>query len=216
MKYIKFTYVDYITGVSVYSEPALNGSKFPAVEGLEFIWARESEYPTETPEFFGTSPDSSPTQVEGVLGVFPQLDWEQMRRDELQVRGATPEAKWEAIKVERDRRMYLGVKVGAHWYHSDSASRIQQLALVMMGAAIPKGLQWKTLSGAAVPVFVEMTQALALELFQATVASDHAVFLAGETHRAALESSNEPASYSFDAGWPTAFKDKNSASFEMS
>jgi len=38
------------------------------------------------PEFFGTCPDDSPTQVEGVLGVFLQADWEQMRADEMRAR----------------------------------------------------------------------------------------------------------------------------------
>ena len=44
---------------------------------------------------------------------------------------------WERIKTERDRRKSLGVKVGSHWFHSDDASRIQQLALVMMGQGLP-------------------------------------------------------------------------------
>ena len=54
MKHLKFTYVDAITGVSVAAEPALNGTKFPAVPGLAFVWARESAYPTPVPEFFGS------------------------------------------------------------------------------------------------------------------------------------------------------------------
>jgi len=86
MKYLKFTYVDATTGISIAAEPAMNGTKFPAVPGLEFAWARESQYPTGVPEFFGTCPDDSPTQVDGVLGVFLQADWEQMRDDEMRAR----------------------------------------------------------------------------------------------------------------------------------
>jgi len=86
MKYLKFTYVDAVTGISIAAEPAMNGPKFPAVPGLEFVWARESRYPTPVPEFFGTCPDDSPTQVDGVLGVFLQSDWEQMQRDEMRAR----------------------------------------------------------------------------------------------------------------------------------
>ena len=86
MKHLKFTYVDAITGISIASEPAMNGPKFPAVPGLEFAWARTSAYPTPVPEFFGTCPDDSPTQVDGVLGVFLQTDWEQMQRDEMRAR----------------------------------------------------------------------------------------------------------------------------------
>jgi len=86
MKYIKFTYVDAVTGISISTEPALNGTKFPAVPGLEFVWARESQYPAPVPQFFGTCPDESPIQVDGVLGVFLQTDWEQMRADEMRSR----------------------------------------------------------------------------------------------------------------------------------
>jgi len=86
MKYLKFTYVDAITGISIAAEPAMNGPKFPAVPGLEFVWARESRYPTGVPEFFGTCPDDSDTQIDGVLGVFLQSDWEQMRADEMRAR----------------------------------------------------------------------------------------------------------------------------------
>lgn len=116
-------------------------------------------------------------------------------------------AAWERIKAERDRRKYLGVKVGQHWFHSDDPSRIQQLALAMMGAAITAGLQWKTLTKTSVPVFVDMTPALASGIFQATAASDAAIFAAAEAHRLAMEASNAPESYDISGGWPASFED---------
>lgn len=88
MKHIKFTYVDSITGISIASAPATNGPAFPDIEGLQYEWARESQYPTDVPEFFGTCPDASGVQVDGVLGVYLQADWEQMRLDELAARAA--------------------------------------------------------------------------------------------------------------------------------
>ena len=91
MKYLKFTYVDAVTGISIASEPAANGPVFPPVSGLEFVWARESHYPTNVPEFFGTCPDDSNVQVDGVLGVYLQADWEQMREDELRARNPVPQ-----------------------------------------------------------------------------------------------------------------------------
>jgi len=112
------------------------------------------------------------------------------------------------IKRERDRRKYLGVKVGAHWFHSDDASRIQQLALVIMGANIPPGLQWKTLTFTPLPVFVTMTQALAQGIFQATAASDAAIFAAAEAHRLAMEASAEPQDYDLSTGWPPSIEDE--------
>lgn len=86
MKYLKFTHVDSVTGISVVSAPARNGPSHPAIVGLQFVWARESAYPTNTPEFFGTCPDDSDTQIDGVTGVFTQADWEQMQRDEMHAR----------------------------------------------------------------------------------------------------------------------------------
>lgn len=90
MQYIKFTYVDALTGVSIASEPAANGPAFPPVAGLEYAWARESQYPTAVPEFFGTCPDSSDTQIDGVLGVFSESDWAGMREDEMRARNPVP------------------------------------------------------------------------------------------------------------------------------
>lgn len=91
MQHIKFTYVDSITGTSVAKQPATNGPVFPAVTGLEYAWARESRYPTDVPEFFGICPDDTDTQVDGVLGVYVQQDWETMRDDEMRARNPVPQ-----------------------------------------------------------------------------------------------------------------------------
>ena len=91
MQYIKFTYVDAVTGISIASEPAANGPVFPPVSGLEFAWARESQYPTDVPEFFGTCPDDSNVQIDGVLGVYVQADWEALWADEMRARNPVPQ-----------------------------------------------------------------------------------------------------------------------------
>ena len=117
-------------------------------------------------------------------------------------------AVWEVIKSERDRRTSLGVKVGSHWFHSDQQSRTQQLGLVLLGANIPAGLQWKTLTTTPPPVFVTMTPALAQNIVAATAANDTAIFTAAEQHRIALESSSAPQNYDFSVGWPTSIEDE--------
>lgn len=108
---------------------------------------------------------------------------------------------WENIKAERNRRKAGGVKVGAKWFHSDDASRIQQLALVMMGAGLPAGLQWKTMDGS----FITMTPALAQQVFTGQAASDQAIFAVAEGHRVAMEASADPAAYDHSTGWPKVF-----------
>jgi hypothetical protein len=115
---------------------------------------------------------------------------------------------WEAIKTERDRRAAMGVKVGAHWYHSDQKSRTQQLGLVMLGQNIPAGLQWKTLSYSPNPVFVTMTPALAQGIVMSTAASDTAIFTAAEVHRMTMEASAAPQDYNFSAGWPVSIEEE--------
>lgn len=108
---------------------------------------------------------------------------------------------WGNIKAERDRRKAGGVKVGAKWFHSDDASRIQQLALVMMGAGLPAGLQWKTMDGS----FITMTPALAQQVFTGQAASDQTIFAVAEAHRVAMEASADPAAYDHSTGWPKVF-----------
>lgn len=138
---------------------------------------------------------------DGVKFSKPLIDLVAVRKD-----------KWTAIKAERDRRKSAGVKVnidatvGDKWFHSDDPSRIQQLGLVMMGASVPVGLQWKTMDGS----FVTMTQALANKLFNACAAQDQAIFKKAEEHRAAMEAAVNPANYDFaqDAArtkWPVIF-----------
>jgi hypothetical protein len=68
------------------------------VVGLQFVWARESDYPTNVPEFFGTCPDTSDTQIDGVLAIFEQGDWEQMHLDELNRR--KPDPKMVGVEFE--------------------------------------------------------------------------------------------------------------------
>lgn len=109
--------------------------------------------------------------------------------------------KWREIQAERDRRKAAGVRVGGHRFHSDPESRIQQLGLVMMGASIPAGLQWKTLDSA----FVTMTPTLAGGIFAATAASDQGIFAAAEAHRATVNAMSDLAAisaYDHLVGWP--------------
>lgn len=109
---------------------------------------------------------------------------------------------WNRIKEERDRRTQAGgYNVGNKWFHSDQFSRSQQLGLVLLGANIPAGLQWKTMDGS----FVTMTQQLAGQILAAGAASDQAIFAVAETHKAALEACNDPSAYDFSGGWPKGF-----------
>ena len=127
MKHIKFTYVDAITGISIASEPAANGPVFPPVAGLEFVWARESHYPTDVPEFFGTCPEDADTQVDGVLGVYVQADWETMREDEMRTRNPVPQQ----VTMRQARLALL------------SAGLLDDVELVIAAAGRAAQLEWE-------------------------------------------------------------------------
>lgn len=103
MKYVKFTYIDRLTGKSVAVEPAANGPVFPSIPGLEFEWARESQYPTNVPEFFGTCTEVA--KVEGFLAELSQYDYDNMKADEMQARSTVPSS----ITMRQARLALLGV-----------------------------------------------------------------------------------------------------------
>lgn len=110
---------------------------------------------------------------------------------------------WEDIKVYRDHLVQTGgYKAGAHWYHSDTFSRTQQIALVIMGASIPVGITWKTLDNGYVP----MTQSLAGQIFAAAAAQDAALFAKAAYHKAGIDASSDPDSYDWRVDWPETYQ----------
>lgn len=122
----------------------------------------------------------------------------QMKRDHV----------WESmIKAERDRRKSNGVLVTVpetgvqKWFHSDDTSRIQQIALTIMGASIPANLQWKCLDG----TFVTMTAPLASAIFQTSAYFDQQNFANAEQHRAAMMQAADPLAYDYSTGWMPTF-----------
>lgn len=109
---------------------------------------------------------------------------------------------WEQIKAIRDRLQANGVKVGNHWFHSDLSSKIQQLGLVMMGAGIPAGLKWKTMSGEQ----ITMTQQLAGQIFGAQAAHDMTLFGVAESLKASMNTMQDPTSFNVNQGWPETYE----------
>ena len=106
---------------------------------------------------------------------------------------------WEKIKEERDRRkLDSGYKVGEFWFHSDNTSRIQQIALVILGANMPSGLLWKTMAG----TFVPMTPTLAGQIFATAAASDTTLFGVAEVKKQEVYASEDPESIDIMTGWP--------------
>lgn len=133
---------------------------------------------------------------------------------------------WEKIKVLRQDRQYLGVKIttvnGQFWVHSDEPSR--SLHLGMVGAAIlhilnavvgittlplfPANLVWKTMQKNAQgqPIFIQLDYVLALQIFAADKAMTSDCFQIAEYHRLQMESSADPLNYNYHVGWPAVYE----------
>lgn len=102
--------------------------------------------------------------------------------------------RWEKLKTIRDELTDNGgCLVQGKWFHTDPKSKQQQMALTMMGQNIPANLMWKTMDGS----FIEMTPALAAELFAAQVAREATIFNLCEAKRLDDTPVNE--------GWPERY-----------
>lgn len=105
--------------------------------------------------------------------------------------------RWQKIKQKRDELTDNGgCLVGGKWYHTDTKSKQQQMALTMLGAAIPANLQWKTMDGS----FITMTQTLAAQLFAAQITREQTIFAHAEALKADINSD-------INAGWPARYED---------
>ena len=106
-----------------------------------------------------------------------------------------------AIKAERDRRKFNGVKVGTKWLHTDTYSRTQWLGMVLMGASIP-AIDWTTMDGTSVTT----SQALAGQVFQGTAQLDAQLFGYSKALITQVEAAADPASVDIVTGWPATFE----------
>lgn len=105
-------------------------------------------------------------------------------------------ARWTKIKAKRDELTDNGgCLVGGKWFHTDTKSKQQQMALTMLGASIPANLQWKTMDG----TFATMTQTLAGQLFGAQIAREQAIFAHAESLKADINAD-------INAGWPARYE----------
>lgn len=106
----------------------------------------------------------------------------------------------EAIKAERDRRKFNGVRVGTQWLHTDTYSRTQWLGMVLMGASVP-AVAWTTMDGTTITT----SQALAGQVFQGTAMLDATLFDHARVLIAQVEAAADPAAVNTTTGWPATF-----------
>jgi hypothetical protein len=88
--HIKFTYVDSVTQISVEKEPSRHGPHFPKIKGLNYLFAAESKYPTDVPEFFGLCDDDSDLSIDGCFGEITEAEFIAKRQEEINARKPYP------------------------------------------------------------------------------------------------------------------------------
>jgi hypothetical protein len=104
--------------------------------------------------------------------------------------------RWTKIKQKRDELTDNGgCFVADKWFHTDTKSKQQQMALTMLGASIPANLQWKTMDGS----FITMTQTLAGQLFGAQITREQTIFAHAEALKADMNAD-------INAGWPARYE----------
>lgn len=111
-------------------------------------------------------------------------------------------AKIDAIKDRRDEAMSDYIVIDGNHFHSDTASRIQQLTLTKMGqaGAVPAGLMWQTKNNG----LIELTNEIAAQFESVTIDHDIRLFATAQTHIAAVEALSDfeaIAAYDWSQGW---------------
>ena len=154
MKHLSFTYVDAQTGIPCTHAPMRHGPAFPAIAGLSYGFALESQYPTATPTFYGTAPDGTHLAVPGVLAVLTEAEYTAAEQAELAVRRAAAQAERQAAR--------LAAEVGGYWYAGhpvdadrDSILRITNAATTALTCLItgqPFATAWTCADGAKIPL----------------------------------------------------------------
>ncbi|MBZ5757934.1 DUF4376 domain-containing protein [Pseudomonas sp. S5(2021)] len=150
MRYLKYTYVDAVTGTPVTQEPARNGPVPPTIAGLEFGFALESEYPTLIPTLYGTCPEESVIDLPGVLAELSEAEFQAALDSEMVARR---ERLAQQIADRRWQAEVAGIDVGG--MHIDTGRDSQAL---ITGATVQAmldpsyTLRWKTPDG-----FVDLT-----------------------------------------------------------
>jgi hypothetical protein len=99
--YIQLTNIDAQTGIICTEEPMRTGPAIPNVKGFQFIFQNESAFPIASnpngslaspPLLYGTCDDDANTNLEGVLKVLSQAEFDADKQAEHQAR--KPYSSW--------------------------------------------------------------------------------------------------------------------------
>lgn len=99
MLYICVTEVDALTKIPCTVEPQQKGPSMPKVKGLEHKWDNRSTWPVEVdsdgtylraPKYYCTCDEDADTNIDGVLEVLTESEWNTRKQEELESRRPYP------------------------------------------------------------------------------------------------------------------------------
>lgn len=93
--YICVTHIDSKTEIPCTIAPMSHGPKLPSVKGLSIEWANWTQWPTETPYFYGTCNNDADTSLSGVVKVLSEQEYQSAQNTETH----NMEAK---VRTQRD------------------------------------------------------------------------------------------------------------------
>jgi dTDP-4-dehydrorhamnose 3,5-epimerase-like enzyme len=90
--YICVTHVDSITRIPCRDAPVANGPVFPDLRGLVIEWWNESEWPTQTPKYYGTCNNNVDLNTPGIITTLTEVEYTKLKRNEMYAR--KPHSSW--------------------------------------------------------------------------------------------------------------------------
>lgn len=148
MNYVKYTYVDSVTGIPVNHEPAINGPTMPNITGLQFDFALESEYPVNTSIMYGTCAGII-GDVLGVLEVLTRADFDNAKAAELSARNSRYHAETVAnIADRRWRSEIAGTALDGRRIETDRTAVAMVTSAALAASLDPAySVRWKSADG---------------------------------------------------------------------
>lgn len=99
MKYLSITQIDATTKKLCTEEPMRTGPDYPQIKNCNIVWCNKSTWPipttpegayTRPPLFFGTCDDDADISIPGVVSLYTEEEYQQLKTAEHQARKPFP------------------------------------------------------------------------------------------------------------------------------
>lgn len=180
--YICVTHVDAKTGIPCTEAPMRRGPVIPEVKGLKVRCANYTQWPTDTPYFYGTCDDDADTSVAGVIKVLGEGEYKLLVRTE--------------VKARRDKAMEAGTTIGGVSVATDDLSQ-QRITGAALAATVDSTttVKWKLPDD----TFVTLDATQIIGIAQGVRAHVQACF---DREAELLAALNAGEAYDINSGWP--------------